>query len=522
MEILKRIVTFLLSSALLLNASQLDKILGGGGSFDAAGPSNIKTQTRGYYTFGSAAVRHDLGGTIRPFNISMPKYHSGCGGIDMTFGAFSYLGLDMIVQKLQKIASAAPAFVFNMALSTLCKDCQQIMSELENIANIINGLNFDTCNSAINWGKSIGAAMNDSLAVSDDSLTSIKNTLEDTRKGMETWANNLNATIHCEPGSSVGICTSSTNEQKRQAAIEKERFQGSLIKKVFRDDSGFLEGITEGNDSDSQYAYWMSGLTPQQAEDLFRNMFGDLYGYVDPENCMASNVEEGGGTKPFNVAYVIPRMDAHRVVGFFFGETWDGEGGKLYGLPIEKETKLDGQCPNMMGKPKFAASPYELPLTAKAGQMYESVKERLDKILKDMGSGTQDNMKEHAEFMNQLNYPVYRALNIASITQDELLVSYIADVVITKEVVHLIRELMEKAREMVQVASTNDTTATAPIEWFKDVEERIILIETYALQKDKETAEKMEARVAQIFVLEDVMTRFKGELVRKGLKRVTE
>jgi conjugative transfer pilus assembly protein TraH len=525
MAILKKIFILIMACSLFLNGAELDKILSNSGSsFDFAGPSGLKTQTRGYYSFGGMSVRHDLGGSVRPFNISMPKIHSGCGGIDMVFGAFSYLGLDMIVEKLQKIASAASAFVFNMALSTLCKDCQQIMSELEAIADTINGLNFDACKSAINWGKAIGGAMNKSLLASDDSIKNIKKTLSNASTKIKEWTSSISATIHCESGSSVGICSSTTEEEKTKAAIESLKFQGSLIRKVFRDDSGFLDAVVNPDDPTSTYSYWLGGLTDQQAEDLFRNMFGDMYGFVNADDCMADDYKEGGGSLPYNVTVVNPRMGANEIVNLFFdGNSSSGYGGDMYGLSLESETNLQAVCgPGMMGRPKYALNHYKLPANVKGRTMHEDVKNRLRTILNDMGAANNKTMENHAKFISQLNYPVYRALNIASITKDELLIDYIADVVITKEVVHLINELMKKARAMSQVATTNETSRAVPESWLFQLEERIAAVEAHAAMKDKETLKNMESRVAQIFVLDDVLNRYKKELVRKGMLRMAK
>ena len=77
----------------------------------------------------------------------------------MVFGGFSYLNFDNIVEKLKKITTAAPAFAFTIALSTLCKDCDTIMTELEKIANAINGMNFDTCTALNNWNDKITGSL---------------------------------------------------------------------------------------------------------------------------------------------------------------------------------------------------------------------------------------------------------------------------------------------------------------------------------------------------------------------------
>ena len=81
----------------------------------------------------------------------------------MVFGGFSYLNFDNIVEKLKKITTAAPAFAFKIALSTLCKDCDTIMTELEQIANAINGMNFDTCTALNNWSDKLAGSLKSNI-----------------------------------------------------------------------------------------------------------------------------------------------------------------------------------------------------------------------------------------------------------------------------------------------------------------------------------------------------------------------
>ena len=76
MEALKNVqlsiacVLFLATSSIA--STGLDDILSStSGSFDFAGPSSLKTQTRGYYNFGGMAVRSDVGSSIRPFTIAV-------------------------------------------------------------------------------------------------------------------------------------------------------------------------------------------------------------------------------------------------------------------------------------------------------------------------------------------------------------------------------------------------------------------------------------------------------------------
>ena len=69
------------------------------------------------------------------FSAQAPRFKVGCGGIDLFMGGFSFLNVNYLVQKFQKILQAAPAMAFDLALSTLCQQCSNIMKSLEALAN---------------------------------------------------------------------------------------------------------------------------------------------------------------------------------------------------------------------------------------------------------------------------------------------------------------------------------------------------------------------------------------------------
>ncbi len=73
---------------------------------------------RGYFTGGSFSARWKQSND-NLVTISKPRIKSGCGGIDAFLGGFSFLDTDYLVNKLQRILSAAPAAAFDIALKTL-------------------------------------------------------------------------------------------------------------------------------------------------------------------------------------------------------------------------------------------------------------------------------------------------------------------------------------------------------------------------------------------------------------------
>lgn len=70
---------------------------------DAGG---YQDQTGGFYTGGSVFARSKVN-NAELFSLQMPHYRSGCGGIDLFMGGFSYINAAAFTQLLRNIGSNA-------------------------------------------------------------------------------------------------------------------------------------------------------------------------------------------------------------------------------------------------------------------------------------------------------------------------------------------------------------------------------------------------------------------------------
>jgi len=104
----------------------------------------VEGQERGYVTFGSGYVRFPQS-SITPVTIVPPHIRAGCGGIDYSFGALSYLSIDQLVQWLQQVLQAAPAIAFEIALKKMLSGVQSTLNEVTNIAQIVNSMTVESC-----------------------------------------------------------------------------------------------------------------------------------------------------------------------------------------------------------------------------------------------------------------------------------------------------------------------------------------------------------------------------------------
>jgi len=107
-------------------------------------PAISMTARRGVITGGGIQIRNQM--TNIPFyNLQMPRFNAGCGGIDAFFGSFTFISSQQLVAALRNIASAALGYAFQLALKAMCPTCEDVMSKLQAMLNGFNSGQMNTC-----------------------------------------------------------------------------------------------------------------------------------------------------------------------------------------------------------------------------------------------------------------------------------------------------------------------------------------------------------------------------------------
>ncbi len=239
------------------------------------------TQTRGLYTLGSKTIKFkEVPGTITPFHLEPPRFNVGCGGIDFSMGGFSYLKKDFIIEKLKAVSAAAPAFVYQMAISSLCKDCQNIMNELEKFSNMINGFNIDTCDivgAAQGAGKALGEGMNNALS-NGKSDSWMEQKVKSGREKMQDWGDSIKTSF-------------GGDQNKADSVMSKMVLKGSYLDQALKD--GLKNSLSQldllGPDSDGDKLLISS----------IRAITGDIVGGTDNDGNPDIQVTTGGTADSF-------------------------------------------------------------------------------------------------------------------------------------------------------------------------------------------------------------------------------
>jgi len=393
----------LLLITISLNAGTMQSFLDDSINSVTEEPGYYESQTRGLYSLGSSKVRFNNQGSFSPLNVESPRFGVGCGGIDATFGGFSYLNADYLVEKLKAISAAAPAFAFQMALGVLCEDCKTTLNWLENIANQINNFNMDTCKAS----KRIGEFAADKLMTAiDGNMNSGQSNnfiaaSEGAKSNQEsTWGDYANTMAY--------YMGSDTAADK---SIKQATLQGSLIEEAIENSSGVDISIL-GKDAQGGNLF----------TSLVRSMVGDVVGYK-------SKVSGGGGKEAGN-GDGTPKIKFIPLNSVNFQAFLNGGSIDYVYVKTQNGNK---------GKPTVTAS------TTNFTGIKTIYKTRLESILTSMKS-RQVISSENRKFINSMPIPIAKYLNtsvLAAIDDIESLVEYLA-IVQTKAFLNFIVQTTSK------------------------------------------------------------------------------
>lgn len=115
-----------------------------GFSSNVSDSSTYSTQAAGYSAFGSVYARSEAR-NLQIMHIDAPGIRSGCGGIDIFAGGFSFITSDEIVRFMKSILSNGAGYALNLALETELPEMAHSMQYMQSIATKINSQNMSSC-----------------------------------------------------------------------------------------------------------------------------------------------------------------------------------------------------------------------------------------------------------------------------------------------------------------------------------------------------------------------------------------
>jgi len=419
----KSIVAF--SLATLLHAGLGDFIrnkLNGAVSTTSAG--YYKTQAGGYWLDGGGVkVRWDLSGAnINLFHAQAPSFAVGCNGIDATFGSFSYLWFDELVEKLKKISAAAPAMAFQMAITTMCEQCNTIMTNLEKISNALNNFNINAC-----------AA---SKGISRKMLNVIPNT-----------------------GGATDATETRKNAKESPEWAFTEALEGYAKKFSSFGEEGFHNSLGHGSVLNKTLkTYSITFMDKNNFIGLMRALIGDIYGFDRPQiGSSGENETQIGKFLLFNP--IIEIKDFLKVLK-------DGGEIKIEELTDNKDAKGHYLMPSLNVKS----------ITIDSNSAFLPVfKQKIQKVIADIENKTLDD--KDIKFVNSVPFPIYRFANLHATLRDEMskeVAEYLAYSSMKDFVQKIFFEFMKTSGSLLQNSDYMATGNEYVIKWTKNVKKNYL------------------------------------------------
>lgn len=103
-----------------------------------------RDQMGSYFTGGSLMARSKATNT-NLLSVQMPSFNSGCGGIDLFMGGFSFINAEAFTQMARNIGSNALSYGFSLALQTVTPQIKSVIDRLMAVAQDANNMNVNSC-----------------------------------------------------------------------------------------------------------------------------------------------------------------------------------------------------------------------------------------------------------------------------------------------------------------------------------------------------------------------------------------
>lgn len=265
-----------------VKASVMEDIFTEAVTFQKNNATSVNTMTRNGYSFGGASYR------IKNVNAPLvsfepPRMSGGCGGIDFFAGSFSTINSDQLVQMGRAIAQGVPSYAFNLALTSVCPSCSDLMQNIQDKLDEFNKYGRDGCKQAVNFlehidvgGKSLKSKVESSMkwGALDDMADSASGWVKDIGEAKTTSNDTDNIAkkaakngIEIE-GNEAKLFLSKTNISNYSHTIPG--FNGSRLEELIMSLTGTSISKENGSSSDTNSGLDIEPIAPTMTiEDLF-------------------------------------------------------------------------------------------------------------------------------------------------------------------------------------------------------------------------------------------------------------
>lgn len=118
-----------------------------GFSDNTTAPNAYAGQEAGYYSGGSLFARDSVR-DVQIAQVQLPSFRSGCGGIDLFTGGFSFVNSQQLIDLMNNIINNSLGYAFNLAIESTTPEIANVMKYMNTLANTINNANINSCETA--------------------------------------------------------------------------------------------------------------------------------------------------------------------------------------------------------------------------------------------------------------------------------------------------------------------------------------------------------------------------------------
>jgi len=130
-----------------LTHEMTDFLHGMGEKSNVSGPSAYQGQRAGFYSGGSLFVRYPVQ-SVPLAQLELPRLKTGCGGIDLYTGGFSFINGRGMATLMHNILHGASGYVTELALEQTMPQATNVMRHMQDIAHQVNQFNINACHAA--------------------------------------------------------------------------------------------------------------------------------------------------------------------------------------------------------------------------------------------------------------------------------------------------------------------------------------------------------------------------------------
>ncbi len=150
MKAKKLLCSLLLTSFFVSNASYANDVLGNLSSVffsNTTSASALSTNDRVGFTGGGASIRTPIV-TANLISFDPMRANSGCGGLDLYGGSFSFINGQALVTLMKAVATNSVGLAFKIGIQTIFPQLSHLISEFQAVIQDLNKLAKNSCNLA--------------------------------------------------------------------------------------------------------------------------------------------------------------------------------------------------------------------------------------------------------------------------------------------------------------------------------------------------------------------------------------